>query len=93
LPAIGAILRFATTVHSSNFNIQTIGDILIIAGAIGFVVSLFFWSSWGGFGGGGGYSRRTVYGGRAYHDPGAGRIYGDGVRGGHTVVEEEEHHY
>ncbi|MGH9054807.1 MAG: hypothetical protein ACRDYY_02890 [Acidimicrobiales bacterium] len=48
--AVGAILKFATTVHSSNFNIQTIGIILMIVGAVGFVVSLFFWASWGGFG-------------------------------------------
>jgi hypothetical protein len=46
--AIGAILKFATTVHSSNFNIQTIGVILMIVGVIGFIVSLVFWSSWGG---------------------------------------------
>jgi hypothetical protein len=57
--AIGAILRFATTVSSAHFNIHTIGVILMIVGAVGFVVSLIFWSSWGGFGG---YSRRrTVY--------------------------------
>ena len=57
--AIGAILKFTTTVHSSNFNIQTIGVILMVVGAVGFVVSLIFWASWGGFGG----SRRsrTVY--------------------------------
>jgi hypothetical protein len=48
--AIGAILKFATTVHSTNFNIQTIGVILMIVGAVGFVVSLIFWASWGGFG-------------------------------------------
>jgi hypothetical protein len=46
--AIGAILKFATTVHSSSFNIQTIGVILMIVGIIGFIVSLLFWSSWGG---------------------------------------------
>jgi hypothetical protein len=49
--AVGAILKYATTVHSTNFNIQTIGVILMIAGAVGFVVSLIFWSTWGGFGG------------------------------------------
>lgn len=61
--AIGAILKFATNVHSSSFNIQTIGVILMIVGAVGFVVSLFFWGSWGGFGG---YSRRRT----VYQDPG-----------------------
>jgi hypothetical protein len=49
--AIGAILKFATTVHSSNFNIQTIGVILMVVGVIGFIVSIIFWASWGGFGG------------------------------------------
>jgi hypothetical protein len=60
--AIGAILRWATTVHTTNFNIQTIGVILMIVGAVGFVVSLIFWASWGGFGSyGGRHSRRSVY--------------------------------
>jgi hypothetical protein len=48
--AVGAILRFATTVHSSNFNVHTIGVILMVVGAVGFLVSIIFWSSWGGFG-------------------------------------------
>lgn len=57
--AIGAILRFATSVSSTSFNIHTIGVILMIVGVVGFVVSLAFWGSWGGFGG---YSRRrSVY--------------------------------
>jgi hypothetical protein len=49
--AVGAVLRFATTVHTTNFNVHTIGVILMVAGAVGFVVSLIFWSSWGGVGG------------------------------------------
>jgi hypothetical protein len=57
--AIGAILKFATTVHSTNFNIQTIGVILMVVGAVGFVVSVIFWASWGGFGGW--HRNRTVY--------------------------------
>jgi hypothetical protein len=48
--AVGAIMRFATTVHSNTFNIQKVGDILMIVAVVGFVVSLFFWASWGGFG-------------------------------------------
>jgi hypothetical protein len=57
--AVGAILKFATTVHSSDFNIQTIGVILMVVGAVGFVASIIFWASWGGFGG---WSRsRRVY--------------------------------
>jgi len=58
LVAVGAILRFAVSVTTSGVNLHTIGVILIVIGAIGFVVSLFFWSSWGGFGGGGGYRRQ-----------------------------------
>ncbi len=49
--AIGAILRFATTVQSSTFNVHTIGVILMVVGAVGFVVSVIYWSSWGGFSG------------------------------------------
>ncbi len=62
--AVGAILRFATTVrsatvHASTFNLHTVGVILMVVGAVGFVVSLIFWSSWGGFGGRG--RSRTRY--------------------------------
>ena len=62
--AIGAILRFATTVHSSNFNIHTIGVILMVVGVVGFIASIIFWASWGGFGGGRTRSRRV------YQQPG-----------------------
>jgi hypothetical protein len=58
--AAGAILRFATSVTSTGFNIHAIGIILMIVGAIGFVISLVFWSSWGGFGGGGSYRRERT---------------------------------
>lgn len=59
--AVGAILRFAitlqsgttATVHTTTFNVHTIGVILMVVAAVGFVVSLIFWSSWGGFGGAG----------------------------------------
>jgi uncharacterized protein DUF6458 len=57
LLAVGAILRFAVTVTASGFNIHTIGNILMIVGAIGILLSLAFWSSWGGFGG----TRRETY--------------------------------
>lgn len=52
LIAAGAILAFAVHVSTSNaFNLHTIGIILLVVGAIGAVMSLIFWSSWGGFGG------------------------------------------
>lgn len=47
---IGAILDFAVTEQTSGFNINKIGLILMIVGAIGLLLSLIFWSSWGGFG-------------------------------------------
>ncbi len=59
LIAVGAILDFAVKVNNRHFNVNTIGLILLIVGAIGLVISLFFWNSWGGPGG---YRRsRRVY--------------------------------
>lgn len=51
LIAVGAILAWAVDAEVSGFDIQVAGIILLIVGAIGFVASLIFWSSWGGFGG------------------------------------------
>jgi hypothetical protein len=59
LAAAGAILIWAVNTSSSGFNIHTAGVILLVVGIIGFVISLAFWSSWGGFGGEG---RRTTDG-------------------------------
>ena len=50
LIAAGAIMTFAVHASSSTFNVHTIGVILMVVGAIGLVVSMVFWSSWGGFG-------------------------------------------
>lgn len=63
LAAAGAVLIWAVDASSSGFNIHTAGVILLVVGIIGFVVSLFFWSSWGGFGsreGGGGQNTTVV---------------------------------
>jgi hypothetical protein len=51
LIAIGAILAWAVDAEVSGIDIQIAGVILVVVGAIGFVTSLVFWSSWGGFGG------------------------------------------
>jgi hypothetical protein len=52
LLAVGAIITFAVHVSTSSaFNLHTIGIILLAVGALGILVSLIFWSSWGGFGG------------------------------------------
>jgi hypothetical protein len=50
LTAVGAVLTFAVNASSSGFNIHTVGVILVVVGIVGFVASLVFWSSWGGFG-------------------------------------------
>jgi hypothetical protein len=52
IAAAGAILIWAVNATSSGFNIHTAGVILLVVGIIGFVVSLAFWSTWGGFGSG-----------------------------------------
>ena len=52
LAAAGAILIWAVDATVSGVSIHTVGVILLVVGVIGFVASLMFWSSWGGFGGG-----------------------------------------
>jgi hypothetical protein len=49
LLAAGAILRYAVTVEADGVNLHTVGVILMVVGAIGLLMSLIFWSSWGGF--------------------------------------------
>ena len=51
LVAVGAVLVWAVHVSTNGFNLHTIGWILLIVGAIGALLSLIFWSSWGGVGG------------------------------------------
>jgi hypothetical protein len=51
LIAAGAILAFAVNVTGNGFNVHTIGIILLVVGAIGALLSMIFWSSWGGVGG------------------------------------------
>lgn len=40
LVVIGAIMRFAVTVHTSGFNIHKVGDILLLVGIILAIVSI-----------------------------------------------------
>ncbi len=49
LIAIGAILTWAVTATVSGIDLTTVGVILMIVGAAGLVLSMIFWSSWGGF--------------------------------------------
>ena len=51
LIAVGAILTWAVNASVSGLELQTIGVILMVGGALGLLMSLIFWSSWGGFGG------------------------------------------
>ncbi|MBJ7594523.1 MAG: hypothetical protein JF886_06605 [Candidatus Dormibacteraeota bacterium] len=64
LTAVGAVMAFAISIDTtgSGVNLHTIGLILLVVGILGILVSMFFWSSWGGFGGGrrGGNSSTTV---------------------------------
>ena len=47
LLAVGAILTFAVHVHNtSGFDLNTIGVILMIVGALGLIVSMIFWGGW-----------------------------------------------
>lgn len=57
LIALGAILAFAVNVATEGINLNMVGVILMIVGAIGLLLSLIFWSSWGGVGG---WRRETV---------------------------------
>ena len=51
LIAVGAILTWAVTASTSGIDLDVVGVILMIVGAAGIVLSMIFWSSWGGFGG------------------------------------------
>ena len=51
LIAVGAILTWAVNASVSGLELQTIGVILMVVGALGLVLSMIFWSSWGGPGG------------------------------------------
>ncbi len=60
LVAIGAILAFAVgNVNTAGaVDLHSVGYILLIVGVIAIVLSMVFWSSWGGSGFGG--RRRTT---------------------------------
>ena len=72
LVAVGAILDFAVTTTASGFNIHTIGVILMVVGIVAILLSLVFWSSWGG-GFGGGYRRQR----RVVNDGAGGYVEDD----------------
>ena len=57
LIALGAILAFAVNAEVSGIDVQTVGWILLAVGVVGIVISMIFWSSWGGPG----WGRRREY--------------------------------
>jgi hypothetical protein len=50
LIAVGAILVWAVDASVSGVDLVAVGWILLIVGAVGALLSLIFWSSWGGYG-------------------------------------------
>lgn len=51
LIAGGAILIWGVDTEVAGINIDAIGVILMVVGIVGAVLSMIFWSTWGGFGG------------------------------------------
>jgi uncharacterized protein DUF6458 len=60
LIAVGAILAFAVSAEVSGLDVQTVGWIVLVVGLLGLVLSMLFWSSWGGPGYWSSGRRRTV---------------------------------
>ena len=58
LIAVGAILAWAVSVDTNGIDLNMVGVILMIVGILCLLLSLIFWSTWGGFGG---WRRETVY--------------------------------
>ncbi|MDQ3866008.1 MAG: DUF6458 family protein [Actinomycetota bacterium] len=67
LIAVGLILWLAVNVDTDGtIDVNMVGIILVIVGAIGMLLSMIFWSSWGGFGG---WRRETVVRDDPYNRP------------------------
>ena len=60
LIAVGAILSFALETGVDGINLDTVGVILMIVGAIGLLMSMLFWSSFAPFGAAGNRSETVV---------------------------------
>ncbi len=50
LIALGAILVWGVEYSVAGVDVNAIGVILLVVGVLGALLSLVFWSSWGGFG-------------------------------------------
>lgn len=60
LIAVGAILSFALETAVEGINLNTVGVILMVVGAIGLLMSMLFWSSFAPFGSGANGRSETV---------------------------------
>jgi hypothetical protein len=60
LIAAGAILAFAVNTAVQGVDLVAVGWILMAVGAVGLVLSIAFWNSWGGFGGNAVTRRDTI---------------------------------
>jgi hypothetical protein len=79
LIAVGAVLTWGVTAEAEGLDVNAIGVILLIVGLLGLVLSMIFWSSWGGF------HRRATY-----VEGGPVRRTTTAAPRRTTVVEEEE---
>jgi hypothetical protein len=79
LIAAGAILTWGVTAEAEGLDVNAIGVILLIVGLLGLVISMIFWSSWGGF-----HRRATYVEGAPVRGEAAPR------RRATTVVEEDD---
>jgi Domain of unknown function (DUF6458) len=77
LIAVGAILTWAVTAEIEGLDLTAVGVILLVVGLLGLVLSLIFWSSWGGV------HRRAAY-------VEGGPVRGAAPRRRTTVVEEDD---
>jgi hypothetical protein len=49
LIAVGAVLTWAVSFEATGIDLNTVGVIFMVVGIVGLLLSLIFWSSWGGF--------------------------------------------
>jgi hypothetical protein len=61
LIAIGAILAFAVTAHTSGVDLNTVGWILMGVGLAGILLDMVWWHSWNTWRAGPAYARRATY--------------------------------
>jgi len=66
LIAVGGILAWAVSADIDGVNLNMVGVILLVVGAIGLLLSLIFWSSWGASGP---WRRQTVLREDVYDPP------------------------